>query len=173
MIGAPDMAFVRCFVLLYFALMIRRLFYWYEQNSLDLGSTEKVVLNLACLEKAGDLAVYADEALLELILKVKVILLEFQFLGTSHVGLYLGDIRIYCSDVCDGNAYRHTSRPNCLSLRLVKGMSEKPKSIVEYNLRSTGLPSTCKCNGNGADVVAHARCNNRVLVKVGSQFYRI
>jgi hypothetical protein len=89
MIGAPDMAFVRYFALLYLLLIINQTFCWYECSSLDLGVFEKMSLNLACLEKADNLAVYADEVLLELILMVKIKLLESQFLGPLMSGLIL------------------------------------------------------------------------------------
>jgi cytochrome c oxidase subunit 1 len=94
MIGAPDMAFVRYFALLYLLMIVSQTSYWYGRSSLNLGFFEKTRLNSACLEKADELVVYTDKVLLELILKVKVTLLKFQFLGTSHVGFYLGDIRI-------------------------------------------------------------------------------
>ena len=93
MIGAPDMAFVRYFALLYLLLIINQTFCWYGCSSLDLGVFEKISLNLACLEKADNLAVYADEVLLELILMVKVKLLEFQFLVPLMSGLILEILR--------------------------------------------------------------------------------
>jgi hypothetical protein len=94
MIGAPDMAFVRYFAILYLLVIVNQTFYWYGRSSLDLGFFERTRLNLACLEKADELVLYTDKVLLELILKVKVTLFEFQFLDTSHIGFYLGDIRI-------------------------------------------------------------------------------
>ena len=127
-----------------------------------------MMLNLACLEKADNLVVYIDEVLLELILKVKAILLEFQFLGTSHVGFYLGDTRICYFDTGNGEAYGYTSQINCLSIRLVKEMSEKPKSIAEYNKRNVGLPYVLKYIGNGATIVTYTKRNCQYLVKSSS-----
>lgn len=128
-----------------------------------------MVLNLACLEKVDNLVVYIDEVLLKLILKVKVILLKFQFLGTSHVGSYLRDIRICYFDSCNGDAYEYTSQINCLSIRLVKEMSEKPKSIVEYDTRNVGLPYVLKCIINGAAIVTYTKRNCWYLVKSRSR----
>nr|AVR57658.1 hypothetical protein [Halamphora calidilacuna] len=142
---------------------------WCGRSLLNLGIFEKMMLNLACLEKADDLVVYIDEVLLELILKVKFILLEFQFLGTSHVGSYLGDTRICYFDTCNGEAYGYTSQINCLSIRLVKEMSEKPKSIAEYNKRNVGLPYVLKYIGNGATIVSYTKCNCQYLVKSSSR----
>lgn len=88
------MAFVRYSALLYLLMIVSQTSYWQGRSSLDLGFFEKTRLNFACLEKAGELVVYTDKVLLKLILKVKVTLLKFQFLGTSHVGFHLGDIRI-------------------------------------------------------------------------------
>ena len=172
MIGAPDMAFVRYFALLYLLMIVNQTSYWYGRSSLNLGIFEKMMLNLACLEKADDLVVYTDEVLLELILKVKVILLEFQFLGTSHIGSYLGDTRICYFDTCNGDAYRYTSQINCLSIRLVKEISEKPKSIAEYNIRNVGLPSVQKYNGNGVTIVTYTKRNRLYLVKSNSRLLR-
>jgi retron-type reverse transcriptase len=150
-------------------MIVNQTSYWCGRSSLDLGFFEKTRLNLACLEKADDLVVYTDEVLLELILKVKVILLEFQFLGTSHIGFYLGDIRIFYFDTCNGEAYRYASQINCLSIRLVKEMSEKPKSIAEYNLRNVGLPYVLKYTGNGATIVTSTKRKCWYLVKSSSQ----
>ena len=110
MIGAPDMAFVRYFALSYLLMIVNQTSYWWGRSSLNLGIFKKMMLSLACFEKAYDLVVYTDEILLELILKVKVILLKFQFLGTFHVGFYLGDTKIGYFDTCNGKAYRYTSQ---------------------------------------------------------------
>lgn len=139
MIGAPDMAFVRYFALLYLLMIVNQTSYWYGRSSLNLGIFEKLMLNLACLEKADDLVVYINEVLLELILKVKDILLKFQFLEISHVGSYLVDTRICYFGTCNGDACGYTGQINHLSIRLVKEMSEKPKSITEYDIRRITL----------------------------------
>lgn len=123
-----------------------------------------MMLNLACLEKADDLVVYIDEVLLQLILKVKVILLEFQFLGISHVGSYLGGTRICYFDTCNGDAYGYTSQINCLSIRLVKEMSEKPKSIAEYDIRNVGLRKSRKMYYNGGTILASTKRNCQVQI---------
>lgn len=52
MIGAPDMAFVRYFALLYLLMIVNQMSYWYGLSSLGLGIFEKWILNFACLEKA-------------------------------------------------------------------------------------------------------------------------
>lgn len=127
------------------------------------------MLNLACLGKADDLVVYIDEVLLELIFKVKVILLEFQFLGTFHIRSYLGDTRIYYLDTCNGEAYGYTSQINCLSIKLVKEMSEKPKSIVKYDIRNVGLLKFRKEYGNGSIIVTYTKRNCQYLVKSSSR----
>lgn len=77
MIGAPDMAFVRYFALSYLLMIVNQTSCRCGRSSLNLGITEKVILNLACSEKADELVVYTDKVLLELIHRVKVILLEF------------------------------------------------------------------------------------------------
>ena len=115
------------------------------------------------------MVVYIDEVLLELILKVKVILLKFQFLGTSHIGFYLGDTRIYYFDTCNGEAYRYASQLNCLSIRLVKELSEKPKSIAVYDIRNVGLSYVLKYIGNGATILTYTKLNYRYLVKSSSR----
>lgn len=169
MIGAPDMAFERYYTLLYLLMIVNQTFCWYGRSSLDLGIFEKRMLNLACLEKADDLVVYTNEVLLELILKVKVILLKFQFLGTFHVGFYSEDIRICYFDTCNGNAYRYASQINCLSIRLAKEISEKLKGIAEYNIRNVGLLHVPKHTGNGAIILTYTNRNRWYLVKSGSR----
>ena len=169
MIGAPDMAFVRYFVLSYLLMIVNQTSCRCGRSSLNLGITEKVILNLACSEKADELVVYADEVLLELIHRVKVILFKFQFLGTSHVGFYLGDTRICYFDVCNGDACRHTSQINCLSIRFVKEMSEKPKSIAEYDVQNVGLSKSRKGYGNGAAKVIHTNRNYLCIIKSNSR----
>ena len=68
---------VRYFTFSYLLMIANQTSYWWGRNSLNLGITEKVILNLACSEKADELVVYTDKVLLELIHRVKVILLEF------------------------------------------------------------------------------------------------
>jgi group II intron reverse transcriptase/maturase len=48
-------------------------------------------------------------------------------------------------------------------------MSEKPKSIVEYNIRIIGLPSVRKYIGNGDTIVAFAGHNCQLWSKSGSR----
>ena len=154
-----DMRYVRYFALLYLLLIVDQTSYWYGCSSLVLGVFRKKSLNLACLEKADDLAVYVNEVLLELILMVKVKLLEFQFLEASYVGTYLGDTRIRYFDTCNGYFYRYTCQIKCLSIKLVKEISEKPRSIAEYNVRNVRLSSVRKCMGNGGTIVTFAGHN--------------
>jgi len=50
-IGAPDMAFERYFVLLHLQMIVSQMFYWCGRSSLGLSILEKMVLNIVCLEK--------------------------------------------------------------------------------------------------------------------------
>ena len=90
---------------------------------------------------------------------VKVKLPEFQFLGASHVRPYFEDTIIRYFDTCKGFFYRYAGQIKCLSIRFVKGMSEKPKSIAGYNIRNIGLPSVRRYIGNGDTIVAFAGHN--------------
>lgn len=170
MIGAPDMAFVRYFALLYLLMIVNQMSYWYGLSSLGLGIFEKLILNLACLEKADDLVVYTDKVLLELIiLMVKVILLEFQFFGPLMSGSILEILGYIIFIFVTGMLTNMPVINNRLSIRLVKRMSEKPKSIAEYNIRNVRLPYVSKYIGNGAPIVTYTRRNRWSFVKSGSQ----
>lgn len=48
-------------------------------------------------------------------------------------------------------------------------MSEKPKSIAEYNIRNVGLPYVSRYIGHGATIVTYTKCNRWSIVKSGSQ----
>lgn len=53
MIGAPDMAFVRYFALLYLLMIVNQTSYWYGRSSLNLGIFEKNDAKLSMFRKSG------------------------------------------------------------------------------------------------------------------------
>jgi hypothetical protein len=56
-----------------------------------------------------------------------------------------------------------------LSIIFAKELSEKPKSIAEYNLRKVGLPYVLKYTGNGAIIVTGTTRKCWYLVKSSSR----
>ena len=53
MIGAPDMAFVRYFALLYLLMIVNQTSYWFGRSSLNLGIFEKNDAELSMFRKSG------------------------------------------------------------------------------------------------------------------------
>jgi nicotine oxidoreductase len=76
--------------------------------------------------------------MLMLILMVKVILLELQFLDPSHVGVCLVGNRAYLLDVRYGNANGHSSQKSRVAISHFKGMSGVPKRVSGQDIRNTG-----------------------------------
>jgi group II intron reverse transcriptase/maturase len=107
-----------------------------KHTVLSLGGNSKT--NIACTEKAKRLPTQVDRFVLMLTLKVKVKLLEFQFLDPSHVGVCLVGYRAYLLDVRYGNAIGHSSQKSRVAISHFKGMCGVPKRVSGQDIRNTG-----------------------------------
>jgi group II intron reverse transcriptase/maturase len=107
-----------------------------KHTVLSLGGNLKT--NIACTEKAKRFPTQVGRFKLMLTLMVKVILLEFQFLDPSHVGVCLVGYKAYLLDVRYGNAIGHSSQKNRMAISHFKGMSGVPKRVTGQDVRNTG-----------------------------------
>jgi hypothetical protein len=69
---------------------------------------------------------------------VKVILLELQFLDSSHVAVCLVGYRAYLLDARYRNAIGHSSQKSGAAISHFKGMSGVPKRVSGQDIQNTG-----------------------------------
>lgn len=171
MIGAADMAFVRCVVAAWVVWMVTDTTYWNSCSKLHLGEGESPELNIACVEKAGRSQTHVGRSLLLLVLMVKAILLELQFCDPSHVGVSLEGHRAYPHNVRYGKAIVHSSQKNRMAISRVKRMSEVPKSTSDQASRNVGWAKGLEKTtyAHRATIVAQALHMRKDNVKGGSQ----
>jgi len=126
--------------------------------------------NIACTEKAKRFLTQVYRFMLMLTLKVKVTLLELQFLDPSYIEVCLVGYMTNFFDVRYGNAIVHSSQKSLMVINHLKGMSGVSKRVSGQDLRNTGWSNVQLLDyDHRAFVVAKTLSNSKSSVKEGSQ----